>query len=88
MRTSALSDAKYIEFFLIYGVSARTGGVEPVRTFYGQGEKRQFFAILCGRPLWMTPYKLFQMHFFNFQMSNACNALKYFNKFQELHKFR
>jgi len=43
MRTSALFDAKNIEFFEIYSVSARTRG------------NGQFFAILCrilyGRPL-------------------------------------
>jgi len=27
-----------------------------VRTFCGQGGRGQFFTILCGRPLWMTPY--------------------------------
>jgi len=34
------------------------GGVEPVRTFSGQ-EGGQFFAILCGRPLWTAPKVLF-----------------------------
>jgi len=37
---SALFGAKNFKFFEIYGVSARTtvgGGVEPVRTFFGQG---------------------------------------------------
>jgi len=43
MRTSALFGAKNIGFFEIYGVSARTGG------------EGQFFAILCGRPLWTAP---------------------------------
>jgi len=38
MRTSALFGAKDLEFFKIYGVSARTRG--------------QFFAILCGCLLW------------------------------------
>jgi len=39
MRTSALFGAKSIGFFKIYGVSARKKGVgvEPVRTFFGQG---------------------------------------------------
>jgi len=31
-------------------------GLEPVRTFFGQGGmKCQFFAILCGRLLWTAP---------------------------------
>jgi len=46
MRTSTLFVVKNFGFFEIYGVSARTRGVEPVRTFYGQGEGGQFFAIL------------------------------------------
>jgi len=49
-----------VRFFEIYDVSARTKGVEPVRTFYRQG-KGQFFAILCGRLLWKAPY-LFSLH--------------------------
>jgi len=55
MRTSALFGAINFE---IYGVSARTRrrGVEPVRTFFGQGGGGQFFAILCGRLLWTAPY--------------------------------
>jgi len=38
MRTSALVDAKNIRFFKIYVVSAQTrgGGIETVRTFFGQ----------------------------------------------------
>jgi len=54
MRKFALFDAKNFEFFEIYGVSVWTKGegVEPVRTFFGQGGRgSQFFAILCGRPL-------------------------------------
>jgi len=43
---------KYSGLFEIYGVSARTRGVEPVRTFFGREEEGQFFAILCGRLLW------------------------------------
>jgi len=54
MRTSELFGAKYIEFFEIYGVSARTRGDESVWTFCGQGGS-QFFAILCRRPLWTAP---------------------------------
>jgi len=55
IRTSALFDAKKFGFFEIYGESARTRRVEPLRTFGGQGERGQFFAILCGRPLWTAP---------------------------------
>jgi len=33
----------------------RTRGVEPVRTYCGQGAGGQFFEILCGRLLWDTP---------------------------------
>jgi len=29
--------------------------VQPVRKFFGQGRKEQFFAILCGRSLWTAP---------------------------------
>jgi len=52
MRTSAHFGTKNIRFFEIYGVSARKREVEPVRTFFGQEGRSQFFAILCGRPLW------------------------------------
>jgi len=38
MRTFALFGAKNFGCFGIYGVSARTGGVETVRTFCRQGE--------------------------------------------------
>jgi len=44
MWTSALFGAKIIGFFEIHGMSARTRG------------EGQFFAILCGRPLWTAPY--------------------------------
>jgi len=57
MRTSALFGAKNLRFSEIYGVSARTRKVKPVRTFCGQGGKgSQFFVILCGRLLWTDPY--------------------------------
>jgi len=39
--------AKKFGFFEIYGVFARTSGVEPVRTFYGQGEERITFSPFC-----------------------------------------
>jgi len=57
MRMSTLFGAKNFGFFEIYGVSAPTKweGVEPVRTFCGQGGGpgvgQFFFAILCGRLL-------------------------------------
>jgi len=57
MRTSALFGVKNFGFFKIYGVSARTRGVEPERTFFEQGGA-QFFAILCRRPLWRAPKKI------------------------------
>jgi len=58
MRMSALFGAKHSELFEIYGMSARKGGEgEPVRTFYGRGERGQFFAILCGRLSWTAPFK-------------------------------
>jgi len=49
---------KNFGFFEIYGVSERTRGIELVRTLFEQGGG-QFFAILCGRPLWAAP-KVFQ----------------------------
>jgi len=57
MRKSAIFGAKTSRFFEIYGVSAWTKGVEPVRTFCGQEERGQFFTILCGRLLWTAPYE-------------------------------
>jgi len=42
---------KKFEFFKI---SKGFGGIEPVRTFFGQ-EGCQFFAILCERLLWTAP---------------------------------
>jgi len=51
---------KNIGFFEFYLVAARNRGesVEPVRT---KGREGQFFAILCGRPLWTAPYLLFSL---------------------------
>jgi len=45
MRTSALFGAKNFGIFEIYGVSAGTRGVDPVRIFCGQGGEGQFFTI-------------------------------------------
>jgi len=58
MRTSALFDAKIIGFFEIYGLSLQTRGrrLSQCRNFADKGERDQFFAILCGRPLWTFPY--------------------------------
>jgi len=43
--------------FMVYPHGQDGRGVEPVRTFCGQGrEGGQFFAFLCGRPLWTAPY--------------------------------
>jgi len=50
MRMSVLFGAKNLGFFKIYGVSARTKGIEPCE----QGERGQFFAILRGRALWTS----------------------------------
>jgi len=43
--TSALCGAKNFGFFEIYGVPAQTRreGVEPVQTFFEQGERGQFY---------------------------------------------
>jgi len=43
MRTSALLGSKNFGFFEIYGVSARTRRVEPVRIFCEQGRRRSIF---------------------------------------------
>jgi len=55
-----VSGAKNIGFFEIYGMSARTRWVGPVRTFFGQ--EGQFFANLCGRPFWTAPYFSLKRH--------------------------
>jgi len=49
------SDANVLKLrlFEIYGMSARTRKVEPVRIFFGQGG--QFYSILCVRLLWTAP---------------------------------
>jgi len=49
MRTSALFGTKNVGFFEIDSVPVRT------RTFFGKGGGGQFFAILCGSPLWTAP---------------------------------
>jgi len=55
LQTSALFGVKNSGFFEIYDVSSRTRGVEPVRTFFGQGAGVNIFAILCDkRPLITT----------------------------------
>jgi len=58
LRTSALFCVKNFGFYEIYGVTAWTRKVEPVRTFFGKGGEggSQFFSILCGRLLWTAPY--------------------------------
>jgi len=33
--------------------------IELVRTFFGQGGKGQFFAILCGRLLWTMNQRIY-----------------------------
>jgi len=43
MCTSALFGVKFFGFFGIYGVTQRTRRVEPVRTFFKQGGRGQFF---------------------------------------------
>jgi len=58
MRTSKLFGAKKITVFSKFMVCLHEQGrVEPV-TFCGQGERSQFFAILCGRLLWTAPYDI------------------------------
>jgi len=47
--------SEFSNFMLGQNRQERTG-FEPVRTFVESGEG-SFFAILCGRPLWTTPYK-------------------------------
>jgi len=61
MRTSAFFGTKKFGFFEIYGVSARTRGVEPVRS---RGEESHFFAILYGRLLWTAPYCISEIKHF------------------------
>jgi len=59
MQTSALFGAKTSDFskFMVCP-HGQGGGDEPVRTFFGQGERgSQFFADSCGRPLWTAPYR-------------------------------
>jgi len=55
MRTSALFVAKNLGFFEIFGVSARTRRVEPVRTFCGQGERGSIFRDFVRTTLWTVP---------------------------------
>jgi len=51
-RTSAHFGAKASYFRNLWGVRTDKGeGVEPVPTFFEQGERSHFFAILCGCPL-------------------------------------
>jgi len=69
MRTSALFGAKNIEFFKIYGVSARTRGAVPVRTFFGQGGINflQFCAdVLYGCPLITIHVCIVQSHKYSY----------------------
>jgi len=62
MRTSVLFGAKTLDFskFMVCPHGQEVRGIEPVRTFCGQGGGGQFIAILCGRLLWITPYE--KMH--------------------------
>jgi len=46
----------------------RQGGIEPVRTFFGQGWEGNFFSILCGRLLRTAPY--------TYSLSNQFQQLK------------
>jgi len=63
MWTSALLVQKTSDFSKVMVCQHGQGGgeeAEPVRTFFGQAGRGQFFAILCGRPLWTAsgPLKL------------------------------
>jgi len=49
MRTSALFGAKNSDFWNLWRVRT-SRGIEPVRSFCGQGGRGQFFVILCDRP--------------------------------------
>jgi len=56
MRMTALSDAKNLGFFKIYGVSARTRGegrLSQCGHFSDKGEGVDF-SRLCGQPLMLT----------------------------------
>jgi len=68
MQTSTLIGTKNFGFFEIYGVFARTrGGWASADIFRTMGNGGQFFAILCGRPLWTAPnYLLSQSYVKNF----------------------
>jgi len=64
MRTSSLFDAKNFRFFEIYGVYPRTRGKGELSQCGHFADKEgggQFFAILCGRPLW-TAQNIFQFY--------------------------
>jgi len=56
MRTSAFFGAKSFGSFEIYGVSAwaRGRGLSQCEHFEDKEGGGQFFAILCGRLLWMA----------------------------------
>jgi len=58
MQMFALFRAKNFSFFEIYGVFTQTKGVEPVETFWRQGEKGQFLAI-CADIFYGQPLSLF-----------------------------
>jgi len=55
IRASALYGAKNFGFLKINGVSARTRGIEQVRTFFGKGEKGVNFSRFCADVLYGWP---------------------------------
>jgi len=58
LRVSALFGAKNFGLkLMVFSHGQRRRGVEPLRTFCGQGG--QFFTILCGRLLWTAPNVLY-----------------------------
>jgi len=77
MRTSALFVAKNFGFFEIYGVSARTREVEPVRAFFGQegvSFSRYCADVFYGRPLVVKTISLSKLYYYlslSFNLKNG-----------------
>jgi len=81
MRTSALFSAKNFRYFKIYGVSARTRWVEPVRT----REEGANFSIFCADVFYERPLLVFEHKLFFKDKFEQDQSLKNYQKYLEFY---
>jgi len=70
MRTFALFGAKYFKIFEIYVVFAQTKGVEPLRTYFGQGGRGVNFSGFVRTSFIDGPFRRFLFYILNVTRKN------------------